>query len=768
MENGGGDDMDSLFEGMVLFTPSQSLTDSSDQSKEVVETTRPPPIAFSTDSVISNRDVLSPSVSEPLDENLFSDLTIVTPDFQSQTLDESASAAATESAGNVEVHPVVSRQGSRKKKRASSLKIGYGRIDAAAVSFNSDDREIAVEHSELDSTEDAIQLASSEVSSDDTVGQTDPPRQPIVSFQSSTVAGETFAIPDQSSAVPVESNVISDTASSSPSNEEKFKAIKAQISLKLKGARELAAAVSAAKKEAIRKRRKAADDLNLASIKHRELEKQLEVACEEEDFETADRVSNSLAEVEEQKANLLSILRETELQCNAIDSKMHEALEQQITAEEECVLLLKWFSAGAAKDADLLLKAAECESSQALDKWFSANEDLEARKMELEIETHLINDARTSFNDSLDSLVDEDKREMEVLCKKKDALTDELEKLLALVKEKEKELAENDSKIKAVEDKIAGVLSGFQDMHSNIDVKYNKLRSSLLDLESESEALMMKKKEIDEFLSQEQGRGSQILELSRVSAYEAKTYTEELELRKRLMMNFRKSSEHRAALVKAEGQLAGDLLTLREEVSTARSSLQELSSAKSSIQQDISSSKQRIFFVDKRVPELEAEKKVAAAARNFKEAARIAAEGKALNLDKEDAEMKMKEATFELEKLEEQIKDTINKLQETEILISSKEKEVACARFKRLLLVAGSASAERAYALELGDAEEAAVLLAEAEAADAEAKVLQPIYDFKEDELTDIPKHFISIELVSKLHGTQLSKLAESVDFSDS
>lgn len=228
----------------------------------------------------------------------------------------------------------------------------------------------------------------------------------------------------------------------------------------------------------------------------------------------------------------------------------------------------------AAKDAELLSKGAEFESSQEMEKWFSANEDLEAKKMELEIESHLINDARTSFNDSLNTLVGEDKREMEVLCKKKDILSDELEKLLALVKEKEKELAENDCKIKAAEDKISGVLSGFHDIQSDIDVKCDKLKSNLLDLESESEALMMKKKDIDVHMSQEKGRGSEILEFSKVSADEAKTYEEELELRKHLMMNFLKSSEHRAALVKAEGQLTEDLLMLREEVSTARSSLQ--------------------------------------------------------------------------------------------------------------------------------------------------------------------------------------------------
>ena len=89
--------------------------------------------------------------------------------------------------------------------------------------------------------------------------------------------------------------------------------------------------------------------------------------------------------------------------------------------------------------------------------------------------------------------------------------------------------------------------------------------------------------------------------------------------------------------------------------------------------------------------------------------------------------MEMERAISGLEKLDEEIKDTVNRLQETESLILSKEKEVAMARFQRLLLIAGAATAERIAALELGDLEEANLLLAEAEAADSEAKKLQPI-----------------------------------------
>ena len=61
----------------------------------------------------------------------------------------------------------------------------------------------------------------------------------------------------------------------------------------------------------------------------------------------------------------------------------------------------------------------------------------------------------------------------------------------------------------------------------------------------------------------------------------------------------------------------------------------EFKEMQSSIQQGITSFKQRVIFIDKRVPKLEAEMEVATAARNFKEAARIAIEAKSPCVKKE-------------------------------------------------------------------------------------------------------------------------------------
>lgn len=137
-----------------------------------------------------------------------------------------------------------------------------------------------------------------------------------------------------------------------------------------------------------------------------------------------------------------------------------------------------------------------------------------------------------------------------------------------------------------------------------------------------------------------------------------------------------------------------------------------------------------------------------------------------MTVEKDGIQIDMGRAVLELEKLEEEIKYTVNKLQDYEGLIMSKEREVAMARFERLLLIAGSAAAERTAVLEFGDLEEAKLLLAEAEAADFEAKALQPLYNFKVGEFVNLPKHFISMDLVANLGRKQLAELAASINFS--
>ncbi|RZC54744.1 hypothetical protein C5167_013605 [Papaver somniferum] len=779
------DEMASLFEGMILFNPSEisdnnnnnDTDNSSKNDRESNPVVAIPHVSSSSSLATTSSEPvteeLTISSSQPLDENLFSDLTLVTPieDLTSNLQSDSPSTSATATSTSLSAKiPSISRQISRKKKK-SAIKIGYGRDsyiqDEPSLSspIEPSNSSISIQNSEANT----LLRTESEKSHLSTQSESEPQNSSIeVEIQEERVLSDrdcanSVEAETKPDLVPVpETTRISDPETNCDSIEDKLMSIKNQIREKIDNIRVMVDSASVKRKESSRKRRKAAEKVSLLSIKYMELEKELEEACETEDFERAERVSESAAVVEKEKEGFMNALRDAEAECDADDLKMQMVLEMQIAAEEEGVQLLEQFAKEASDNADLILKNAQVFSSKEMAHWQSSVENLEIRKMELEIETDLINDARTGLDKSIDLSVQDDKREKELLCKKRDDLKEDLEKLLLLVRQKEAEIAENDLNIQEVEKRIDNGLSGFHEAQTSVDMKFHDMKSALSVMEKENEALCIKKKEVDDFVAQEEIKGAKIRELTSVSIAEATACKELVALRKSLALPILRSREDKVRLAKTEEKILEDVQMLRQEVSAARTSLQELSSARSNIQQEITAFKQRVLFIDKRSPELEAEKKVAAAARNFKEAGRIAAEAKTLSIEMEGVQIKLEASISELEKIEEDIKNTVARLHESEELILCKEKEAALAGCERLHLVAAAAIAERSAALEFGDSEEANALLSEIETAKSQAAKLQEAYGL-EEKFANSENHLISMELIANLGSDQLSKMVSSV-----
>ncbi|XP_013636753.1 PREDICTED: myosin-11 [Brassica oleracea var. oleracea] len=728
----GGDDMDSLFEGMELFTPSSSqFADSTDNAPAIL-----PPSKEAEATVITAPPAESTeTMSEPLDEDMFSDLTIVTPVQHVPEAVTHPSPLPSSSSSSSSMR----RQVSRRKKRSGGLRIGYGRHE-----INDDEDDDSVSQQSADSVS---QLSDSVNQVTDSVSQQSPDS---VSQQSDSV------------------NQVTDSVNQEPAGsvvDQPLDTVKAQIEGKLTRARALAASVTATRKNAIRKRRQASENLRLASKAHDELEKQLEEAIEAEDFDAAEKISESLADAERDKLSLMALLRQAESDCDAIESKMEEVLLSQIAAEEESASLLRGFCTDAENEAESILEKADAFCLEETGKWNSCCEDVEFRKVELDIESVIVDKVRLSLNDTLEGSVEQEMKEKEMLRKKKEHLSEELEELLALVKAKEKEIDENDSQIKAVEERINSVVSGYKELQASMDKMFSDLQAGLSQVDTETEDLSRKKKDVDEFVASEKERGAKLRELVSVSADEANEYEEVIKLRKTLMSYVSKTREERAKLVSIEEKLSEEVQRLQEEVSSTRESLKEQSSRKSIIQQNITSFMDKIMFIEKRMPELEAEKKVAASTRNFKEAGRIAAELKSLNLEKDKIQIETGQANAELEKAEQEIEETIKRLQELERLILSKEKELSVSRFQRLRIDSGTAKAERSAALELSDLEEANLLLEEAHEAESEAEKLKLACDLKEDDEEEAKscECFVSMELIATFGLKKLQELAESV-----
>lgn len=373
------DMMDSLFEGMVLFNPSQiqqdpttttpddpeqhDRTTDNDSLNQSSQIDSPAPSSSST--IIASSSSLS---SLPLDENLFSDLTLVTPLHNSEVAEtenlplqsQSHSLSRQLSVDSNSPSVATSTNTTRRKKRAG-IRIGYGRDTLLSndipeqhplpISISSSVASETLEVSQNDvpsSVEDSLPLHPQTITSDTVVTTPESESVQSSSLNDDTTKSEikeSLTRKDDEEVEIREGNRDDDSFS-----EAEFEQIKDRIYEKLNRARQLVASVSAVRKDSIKNRRKAVQNANLASLKHMELEKQLEEACEAEDFEMAERVSQDLFAAEKEKQASMNSLREADALIDSVDVKMQQALESQIAAEEECAILLEQFAKVSSKN----------------------------------------------------------------------------------------------------------------------------------------------------------------------------------------------------------------------------------------------------------------------------------------------------------------------------------------------------------------------------------------------------------------------------------
>uniref|UniRef100_A0ACD6AI34 Uncharacterized protein n=1 Tax=Avena sativa TaxID=4498 RepID=A0ACD6AI34_AVESA len=796
-DGGWGDGGDSLFEGMVLFAPSLSADPAEAPEPPKPPTPRPASAAPAADA---DSDTGAAS-SQPLDEDLFSDLTLLAPQppldqdqHHTQGQDQNHRPASPAPVSPPAAAAALSRQPSssalRKKKRA--VRIGYGRSPQTAPALPPT---VALATTTTTTAADAaatatvIPTTSSSGSlpiPDDLPHHAAPPIPSQYPDHQLDNGGEEVAVvvdPDSNSldvkengnSLDVEeeakdedgeNEVGGGAGAAAVGIEERLALLRSQMSSKLDSIQLRAAAVAAKRRQLAGRQRKAAEDVGSAASKHKDLERELEEACEAEDFERAERISDSLAALEKEKDRLLTALRNAELNYDSVDLELQEVLESRITMEEEAAALLEQFAKDATDHADSVSKQAEEISSKEIEEWQASMELLQIKKLEMEVETELVLAARSGLEGSVEHLIEDDKREKEMLSKKGDTLTVELAELLELVRLKEAEIAENNAQIQEVQERISAVVSRFHGSQSDIDTKINSLQEAQTKIDQDTEALVLEKNKIDNFISSTEQKDSDLREIINACSSEAKACQQSVEIRRKLESSILKSRHDRIGLLKMEEEISQNIQMLRQQTTDARTSLQEISSRRAGIQQEIATFKQKLSFIDKRGPELEAEKKVAAAARNFKEAGRIAAEAKALNSEKEELHAKLEKAATDLEIIEKDITATTDKIQECEGLIVLKEQESAMASYKRLRLDSSAARAELTAATETDDSEEVEILHKEAEAAESKALELKTLYNLQPDgdEYTFQP--VVPIAFITNSTWQQLAEMASSFGLS--
>ncbi|CAK9868678.1 unnamed protein product [Sphagnum jensenii] len=538
--------------------------------------------------------------------------------------------------------------------------------------------------------------------------------------------------------------------------EMKFNLIKQAIATKVKSLKERGLLVSAKRKDAAQKRRQAAEIVASESARHKDLEAQLEVACETEDFEKADDLSGKILESEKTQEEAVRVFTVAEVECDQIAAEMQEVLDLEIEIEEQGAQLLQALTKEAEEAMERVKLEAQGTARQGFNKLDAEEKTVQLERLKVSSELQLADEALRDLNNAVTESTKTKAEQKLLLMKKRELLDLELQELLAKVRAKELEISEADEHISEVDKEISMLEAATDQQHVATNTKVEGLRMALMELDTKSSSLTEQRDGLKAVLSDMEAEMLNLERLAKIAMADGLAMHEAMETKKGAAALISQSREKMMHLAAKEKQATEEVHALRQEALVARASLQEVVGVKVKLQQEMATAKQRILFVEKRGPELEAEKKLAASARNFKEAGRLAAEAKALMAEKEDLTGNIAQISSRIHALEEEGVAKGDALAEMDELVAVKEKEGAVARCERLRLLATAARHERDAAIDLDDLQEAENLEIEVEAAEQEADELQRLFNLEEQKyarVVEIPASGMGSKMREQPHG---------------
>lgn len=512
--------------------------------------------------------------------------------------------------------------------------------------------------------------------------------------------------------------------------DERLSFIKTAVSKNADCIQERIAAISQSRKGAAQTRRHIAEKISRASVEFKEVEEEMQAACEREDFEKAEQLDEALVLAQKAREAAMEEFIAAETEYDRYSSKMHEVIQLLIANEEEGFSLLEQLRQEAAETASHVTNDSQDVVKVKNEELAASEVSIKSEKEKLMLEVEKVEGAKMELSCTMENSVQEESEEKQRLVDERQIMLQELDALLAAVRLKEAQIAGHDEKIGDLEHKINNRVSGLEQERVKLEADLHELISGLDNLEKELESLDEKKKQVEAEGICAHEAAEKLLELSSLAKAEAQKLQDSLLVRKTAAKTVLSSKEKRLSLAAQEKQHVEDAHGLRDRSSSLRTSLQELASEKVKLQQELLSFNQQTSSIEKRLPEIEAEKKLAAGSRNFKEAGRLAAEAKAFLSSKEQVMAELKRVTEELQVLEQELESHARDLTELESQLQEKEKEAAKARYERLRLLAAATRDERDAASELEDFEEAKSLDVEAAAADKEADEIQQEFGF--------------------------------------
>jgi hypothetical protein len=415
----------------------------------------------------------------------------------------------------------------------------------------------------------------------------------------------------------------------------------------------------------------------------KDVEKAEVKASKEENYEEAAELNQKIqsmkediASYEEQISDQEDLIIDLELEKKTIvreELKLRKAQQSKLTTlESKHSSILKQY-----------LEKTNSQRSDHEDKIKSITDSIKKGLSHIELDEKILKEKESRMNESIEQQTKPFLDERNTWADKKSKVQAEIEELMEKLKAKQREEKEIDSNMQSVEDKITYVKSKFQKELDKLENEWSSIKEQRDQFEKDKLALEVEKKRWEQDFQQIETKEKQQKNLfQKIQQEGSKNITVISTLEHLSAPNRANSATLLMPQAKLKSSASGGQSTekLRADLAEQQAAIKDLTSQLLVSQKQIISLKQGIAAINNDIlPNLEKNKKVAVAGRQFKEASQFQKEIKDANTELAQQEVSLKELeqsvttmNGELEQREEQLRVTTENLTKLESEVDMK------------------------------------------------------------------------------------------------
>ena len=415
-----------------------------------------------------------------------------------------------------------------------------------------------------------------------------------------------------------------------------------------------------------------------------QLEADLEAAITAEDFAKSGQIQKDTDELTAALTKSAVDLKRNEARYNKGEAAKHKQMNTLAALREKQMVQLTTFRAQSETDAKEFVGVNTEKLTKGEEMLRTLAEKVASNKKQLETDKATVAEAVAIVEKDVvagTAPEQEKKAAEEVILEGIDSEIAELERQLAA---KQEERAVVVARVDVIEAAIQEVRDKFTEPYEKINTDKAAIEALEAETKEKEEMIVERRDQLESFRAQSVEKRLEFIEtIKSAAAKEAEQQAKVAMVRWYIAENqgIAATKERRDA---EEAEKVEALSKLKAELTAFTTQNQQYATSQMESQRLISQLRTDIEAAERSIPELEQQKKLAIAARNFDEAGRVSEEAKKLTAAKEANEAKKAEAEAEVKAKEAANAEVNSKLQEMEAAVGASEKDVNAFHYETL------------------------------------------------------------------------------------